>query len=361
MVSLASDLEGSSSPQNDARWQAVVRRDGGAAAGFVYGVRTTGVYCRPGCASRLPRRENVRFFDASASAEQAGFRACKRCRPNAAPPEDAQAAAILQACQAIEQAEEAPALADLARAAGLSPSRFQRAFKQTVGVTPKQYAMEHRRNRVRGRLAEGAPVTAALYDAGYGSSSSFYQESTATLGMTPTAYRDGGQGTQVAFTTVQSHLGWVLVAATGRGVCAIQFGDDPEALKARLQARFPRAELRENDPELAGLAARTLAALRSPGQGLDLPLDIRGTAFQQRVWQALREIPAGSTFTYSQVAAAIGQPTAVRAVARACAANEIAVAIPCHRVKRSDGGLGGYRWGVERKQALLEGESQATG
>ena len=315
MVSLASDLEGSSSPQNDARWQAVVRRDGGAAAGFVYGVRTTGVYCRPGCASRLPRRENVRFFDSGAAAEQAGFRACNRCRPNAAPPADARAAAILQACQVMEQAEEAPALANLARAAGLSPSRFQRVFKQAVGVTPKQYAMEHRRDRVRGRLAQGAPVTAALYDAGYGSSSRFHQESTAALGMTPSAYRNGGQGMRVGFTMVRSHLGWVLLAATGRGVCAIQFGDDPDVLKVCLRARFPGAELRENDPELAGLASRTLASLRSPGLGLDLPLDVRGTAFQQRVWQVLRQIPAGSTSTYSQVAAAIGQPTAVRAVA----------------------------------------------
>ena len=362
MTPLASDPEGSNPSLAEARWQVVVRRDGGqAAGGFVYGVRTTGVYCRPGCASRLPRRENVRFFDSSAAAEQAGFRACKRCRPNAAPPEDARAAAVLQACQAMEQAEEAPALADLARAAGLSPSRFQRAFKQAVGVTPKQYAMEHRRDRVRGRLAEGAPVTAALYDAGYGSGSRFYQESTAAMGMTPSAYRDGGQGIQVGFPTVLWHLGWGLGATTGRGVCAIQFGDDPEALKARLQARFPGAELRENDPGLAGLAARTLDSLRSPGQGLDLPLDIQGTAFQRRVWQALREIPAGSTSTYGQVAAAIGQPTAVRAVARACAANEIALAIPCHRVKRSDGGLGGYRWGVERKQALLEWESEACG
>jgi AraC family transcriptional regulator of adaptative response/methylated-DNA-[protein]-cysteine methyltransferase len=324
-------------------------------------VRTTGVYCRPGCASRLPRRENVRFFDSSSAAEQAGFRACQRCRPNAAAPNDVQAAAILQACQLMEEAEKTPALADLARAAGLSPSRFQRVFKQAVGVTPKQYAMEHRRDRVRGRLAEGAPVTAAIYDAGYGSSSRFYQESTAALGMTPTTYRDGGQGVRVAFTTVRSHLGWVLVAATDRGVCAIQFGDEPEALKERLEARFSGAELRADDPDLAGLAARTLAALRSPRQGLDLPLDIRGTAFQQRVWQALRRIPAGSTSTYGQVAAAIGQPTAIRAVARACAANEIAVAIPCHRVKRSDGGLGGYRWGVERKQALLDRESQAAG
>ena len=324
-------------------------------------MRTTGVYCRPGCASRLPRRENVRFFDSGAAAEMAGFRACKRCRPNAASPDEARAAAMLHACHTIEHAEEPPALADLARDAGLSPSRFQRLFKEAVGVTPKQYAMEHRRDRVRGRLAAGAPVTAALYDAGYGSSSRFYQESTAALGMTPTAYRNGGQGTAVGFTTIQSHLGWVLVAATGRGVCAIAFGDDPEALKARLRARFPGAELRADDPDLAGLAARTLAGLQSPRQGLDLPLDIQGTAFQQRVWQALRQIPAGSTCTYGQVAAAIGQPTAVRAVARACAANEIAVAIPCHRVKRSDGGLGGYRWGVERKQALLDRESQAAG
>jgi AraC family transcriptional regulator of adaptative response/methylated-DNA-[protein]-cysteine methyltransferase len=345
-----------SSPTDEARWEAIVQRSQQANGAFVYGVLTTGVYCRPGCSSRLPKRENVRFFDTSEEAEQAGFRACKRCNPNASE-RQAHADAIVRACKTIEEAEEPPLLKDLAEAAGLSPFHFQRLFKKMVGVTPKQYAMEKRLKRVRAHLQQDSTVTDAVYKAGFASSSRFYHETATALGMKPTDYKQGASGALIRYAVVPSYLGWVLVAATAQGVCAIHFGDSPEMLKEGLRARFPKAELRDNAPGFDAWVAKAITFLESPRLGLDLPLDIQGTAFQRRVWRALQDIPAGATASYADVAARIGQPTAARAVAQACAANPLAVAIPCHRVKRGNGELGGYRWGVERKRALLERES----
>ena len=338
------------------RWEAVRTRNRQADGRFLYGVVTTGVYCRPVCASRLPKRDNVRFFDTHEDAERAGFRPCKRCAPDAPAAQDAQHAAVIRACQLLREAEELPTLAELAHVAGFSPAHFQRVFKKIVGITPKQYAVEQRLQRVRDNLPSSASVTEAIYDAGFASNSRFYANAPTALGMEPSTYRHGGTGTRIRFAVTHAYIGWVLIAATEKGICAIEFADDPAVLPERLRARFSAAELVSNDPGFAAWVAQVLAFLESPGEGLDLPLDIRGTAFQQRVWQALREIPAGSTASYSEIAARLGVPHAARAVARACAANPIAAAIPCHRVVRRDGGAGGYRWGTERKRVLLARE-----
>ena len=345
---------------NQARWEMILQRDRSAGNDFVYGVLTTNIYCRPGCTSRRPKRENVRFFDSSAEAERAGFRPCKRCRPDAPDMEAAHGAAIIQACKAIEESEEPPRLNDLAQAVGLSPFHFHRLFKNAVGVTPKQYALEKRLGRARGNLKQSATITEALYDAGFASSSRFYQQSDAALGMKPSDYKNGGRGLTIRYAIAPCDLGLALVAATDAGICAIALGDSPASLQDDLRRRFPQAELRDNDPGLDAAVKQVLAFIESPGLGLQLPLDIRGTAFQRRVWQALQEIPAGATTSYGEIAARIGQPTAARAVAQACAANPIAVAIPCHRVRRGKGELGGYHWGLERKRALLERESGPT-
>jgi AraC family transcriptional regulator of adaptative response/methylated-DNA-[protein]-cysteine methyltransferase len=344
---------------DDQRWEAVQRRDPAADGAFYYSVLTTGVYCRPNCASRLARRENVRFHATCKEAERAGFRPCKRCRPNEAALAERQASVVAQACRLIEQADEAPSLGTLAAAAGMSRFHFHRVFKAATGVTPKAYADAHRRARVRDELTRSGTVTEAIYGAGFNSSGRFYASSPDALGMTPTEFRAGGNGASIRFAVGECSLGPILVAATDKGVCAIQFGDDPEALVRGLQDRFPKARLIGADKEFERLVAKVVGFVEAPALGLDLPLDVRGTAFQQRVWQALREIPAGSTASYAQVAGRIGQPRAVRAVAQACTSNAIAVAIPCHRVVRDDGTLSGYRWGVERKRALLERESAA--
>ncbi|HEX6016444.1 MAG TPA: bifunctional DNA-binding transcriptional regulator/O6-methylguanine-DNA methyltransferase Ada [Geminicoccaceae bacterium] len=344
---------------DDQRWEAVQRRDPAADGAFYYSVLTTGVYCRPNCASRLARRENVRFHETCKEAERAGFRPCKRCRPNEAALAERQASVVAQACRLIEQADEAPSLGTLAAAAGMSRFHFHRVFKAATGVTPKAYADAHRRARVRDELTRSGTVTEAIYGAGFNSSGRFYASSPDALGMTPTEFRAGGNGASIRFAVGECSLGPILVAATDKGVCAIQFGDDPEALVRGLQDRFPKARLIGADKEFERLVAKVVGFVEAPALGLDLPLDVRGTAFQQRVWQALREIPAGSTASYAQVAGRIGQPRAVRAVAQACTSNAIAVAIPCHRVVRDDGTLSGYRWGVERKRALLERESAA--
>ncbi|HWQ12513.1 MAG TPA: bifunctional DNA-binding transcriptional regulator/O6-methylguanine-DNA methyltransferase Ada [Roseiflexaceae bacterium] len=341
-----------------ARWEAIERRDRGADGAFVYGVRTTGVYCRPWCPSRRPRRDNVLLFDTCAGAERAGFRPCKRCDPAAQNRRDPHADAIVRACKRIEEAETAPSLRELAEEAGLSQYHFQRLFKAAVGLTPKQYALAHRQRRLRERLRQDATVTEALYNAGFESSGRFYAEGSGLLGMTPSEYRRGAPGQVIRAAVAPCYLGWALVAATGRGVCAIEFGDEPEALRERLRARFPGAELREGDPEFAAWFAQVLAFIEAPRGALDVPLDIQGTVFQRRVWEALRALPPGATASYGQIAGRIGQPAATRAVAQACAANPLAVAIPCHRVLRGDGELGGYRWGVERKRALLARESE---
>jgi AraC family transcriptional regulator of adaptative response/methylated-DNA-[protein]-cysteine methyltransferase len=324
-------------------------------------VSTTGVYCRPSCAARPARPENVRFHDSPADAERAGFRACKRCRPDLAAAPARHAGLVAQLCRRIEASLEAsgkaPGLQALARSAGLSASHLHRLFKSATGLTPAQYAAARRGQRVRSALGRGAAVTDAIYASGFGSNGRFYEKSNALLGMTPTQYRAGGASAVMRFAVGQCSLGSILVAASDKGICAIFLGDDPDALVRELQDRFPKAQLLGGDPEFETQVARVVGLVEAPALGLDLPLDVRGTAFQQRVWQALRRIPSGRTVSYSELARRIGAPAAVRAVAGACAANPIAVAIPCHRVVRNDGALSGYRWGVERKRALLEREA----
>jgi len=344
---------------NDACWSAVERRDRAADGTFVYSVRTTGVYCRPSCAARLPRRDNVAFHQTCTDAERAGFRPCKRCRPNASTLAEVHAGAVARACRLIEEAEEAPSLEALARAAGMSRFYFHRVFKAVTGVTPKAYAAGHRGKRVREELSSGESVTEAIYGAGFNSNGRFYAAAPGLLGMTPTQFRRGGSGNVIRFAVGECSLGAILVAATTKGVCAIEFGNDPEMLVRALQDRFPRAQLLGGDKAFERLVAEVVGFVEAPGRGLDLPLDIRGTAFQQRVWKAIRDIPAGSTASYRDLAKRIGAPKAVRAVAQACGANAIAVAIPCHRVVRTDGSTSGYRWGVERKRALLDREKAA--
>lgn len=341
----------------DPRWKAVLVREASADGRFVYSVRTTGVYCRPSCPSRRARPENVAFHLSCEAAEAAGFRPCKRCRPDEAGPSADRAATVARACRMIEEAEQAPRLKSLAEACGLSAYHFHRLFKAATGLTPKAYATAVRAKRMREELSGGEiSVTSAIYGAGFNSNGRFYETSNATLGMRPTEFRDGGPGTEIRFAVAECSLGSLLVAQSRKGVCAILIGDDPDALARELQDRFPKAELIGGDRTFEQVVATVVGFVENPGLGLDLPLDIRGTAFQQRVWRALRDLPAGETASYAEVAAAIGAPNAVRAVAQACGANAIAVAIPCHRVVRTDGALSGYRWGVERKRALIERE-----
>ena len=344
--------------ERDPRWRAVAARDRAADGKFVYGVRTTGIYCRPSCPSRRPKRENVGFFPTCKAAERAGFRPCMRCKPDEAGREEMHAAVVAAACRAIEAEDGSPALERLARGAEMSPFHFHRLFKSITGVTPGAYAAAHRARRVRRQLAEGkGTVTEAIYDAGFNSNSRFYEASGGLLGMTPTAFRAGGADVDIKFAVGKCSLGSILVARSERGVCAIALGDDPERLVRDLQDRFPQANLVGGDAQFEQLVARVVAFVEAPAAGIDLPLDLRGTAFQQRVWQALRRIPPGKTASYADIAKRIGAPRSVRAVAQACAANAIAVAIPCHRVVRRDGALSGYRWGIERKRALLAKES----
>jgi AraC family transcriptional regulator of adaptative response/methylated-DNA-[protein]-cysteine methyltransferase len=338
------------------RWAAVMHRDARADGRFFYGVTSTGVVCRPSCGARLPRRDNVRFFEDLDQAVAAGFRPCRRCRPDLPPLAERQAGLIADVCRMVDEADEPPSLAALAAAVGLSRFHFQRLFKTVTGVTPKAYLSAHRHDRVRRELKVAATVTEAIYDAGYNSNGRFYAVSSAILGMRPTDYRDGGRGQTVRFAVGDCSLGAILVAASERGVCAILLGDDPDALIVDLERRFPEARLVGADPGFEDWVAQVVGLVEQPGQGLALPLDIRGTAFQQRVWQALRAIAPGTTASYAEIARVIGHPAAARAVAQACAANPLAVAIPCHRVVRRDGGLSGYRWGIERKRALLARE-----
>jgi len=343
---------------SDPRWAAVVKRDRAADGGFFYSVRTTGVYCRPSCGARTPKPENVAFHRTAADAQRAGFRPCKRCKPDVPAAAHAQAAKVAELCRFIERAEQPPTLAALAARAGLSAYHLHRVFKAVTGVTPRAYAAAHRARRLRDALGRSDTVTAAIYDAGYNAQSRFYEESGRVLGMTPTAYRAGGADTDIRFAVGASSLGAILVARSDRGVCAILLGDDPDRLARDLQDRFPRARLIGGDAEFERWVAQVVGLVEAPGTGLGLPLDVRGTAFQQRVWQALRRIPAGKTATYAQIARRIGAPQSVRAVGQAVGANPLAIAIPCHRVVRTDGALAGYRWGVERKRALLEREAK---
>lgn len=342
---------------DEERWAAVMRRDRAADGIFFFSVRTTGVYCRPSCPSRRAKRENVRFHATCADAEQAGFRPCKRCRPNELSLAEQRAAVIAAACRAIEASDEIPGIDNLAATAGMSPFHFHRVFKTVTGVTPKAYADAHRRKSVRKRLWQSATITEAIHDAGFSSSGRFYTASNELLGMTPTNYRAGGRDESIRFAVGECWLGSIIVAATDIGICAISFGDDPEDLVHDLQDRFANAKLIGGDRDFEQWVAEVVGFVAAPTHRLDLPLDIRGTAFQQQVWQALRTIPYGTTVSYGEMAVRIGRPRATRAVAQACASNNIAVAIPCHRVVRADGGPSGYRWGVERKKKLLDREA----
>lgn len=344
---------------DDVKWAAVVARDKAFDDQFTYSVKTTGVYCRPSCPARLAKRSNVAFHATCAAAEAAGFRPCKRCKPDQPPLDERYAVKVAKACRLIETSEEAPQLDELAEAAGLSASHFHRIFKSIVGVTPKAYAVAHRHKRVREKLARSTTVTEAIHEAGFNSNGRFYATSAQVLGMTPTAYRAGGTNAAIRFAIGDCSLGSILVASSDKGVCAILLGDDAGALLRDLQDRFPNAHLIGGDRKFEQLAGKVIGFVESPGERFELPLDVRGTAFQHRVWKALRDTPAGSTASYTDIAKRIGDPKAVRAVAGACAANPIAVAIPCHRVVRNDGALSGYRWGIERKRTLLEREAKS--
>lgn len=351
---------GISGPTDEDRyWEALVRRGKAAESQFVYAVKSTGIFCRPGCPSRLPKRENVAFFPNWQAAETEEFRACKRCNPKGASISEKIATAVSEACRLIETSEELPKLDDLSTAVGISSFHFHRRFKAIIGLTPNAYAAAHRAKTVRAALTDPqSTVTQAIYEAGYNSGSRFYEKSTETLGMTPTAYRNGGVGAEIRFAIAECSLGSILVACSEKGVCAILLGDDPDVLARDFQDRFPKALLVGGDAEFERLVSQVVGFVEAPGIGLNLPLDIRGTAFQERVWRALREIPAGQTVSYADIAERAGEPKAVRAVAQACGANKIAIAIPCHRVVRTDGSLSGYHWGVERKRALLEKEAE---
>ena len=341
------------------RWAAVTARDKAFDGQFYFSVATTGVYCRPSCPARRPNAKNVRFHATCAEAEAAGFRPCKRCKPDAPGLSERYAAKVAHACRLIETAAQEPKLGALAEAVGMSPYHFHRIFKALTGVTPKAYAAARRQQRVRDTLQRSKTVTAAIHEAGFNSSSRFYASATQALGMTPRSFRSGGAAAQLRFAIGGCSLGSVLVAASAKGIAAILIGDDPAALVRDLQDRFPRAELIGGDKAFARLVAKVIAFVEAPATSLDLPLDVRGTAFQHRVWAALKDIPPGSTATYAEIARRIGRPKAARAVAGACAANPLAVAIPCHRVVRDDGQLSGYRWGVARKRALLDKEAKS--
>lgn len=344
--------------QEAAMWQAVLDRDRHFDGEFVFAVRTTGVYCRPSCPARRPRRENVRFFGGPEQAEAAGYRPCQRCHPGRAAPPEPHLALVQAVCRTLdEQTDRPPTLEELGRQFGVSPYHLQRTFKRIVGVTPKQYASAQRTDRLKRHLKEKTTVTEAIYEAGYPSSSSAYGAAAAHLGMTPAAYRSGGPATTVTYSIVPCPLGYLLVAATANGLCAVRLGDSAEELAAALASEFPAASVQPDGGHLEPWLASLQDYLAGAQPHLDLPLDVRATAFQRRVWQALQAIPYGSTRSYSEVAQAIGQPAAARAVARACATNPVALVVPCHRVVREDGGLGGYRWGLERKEALLAQEA----
>ncbi len=336
----------------DECWQKSLAKDTRYDGEFVVAVYTTGIYCRPSCPARQPRRENVTFFADCEAAEQAGFRACKRCEPNK---QRFEVEVVERVCRyLVERLEDAPTLADIGLHVGLSPYHLQRVFKRVMGISPRQYAESRRMEQFKQRLKDGRSVTDAVYDAGYGSSSRVYEHP--KLGMTPSAYRRGGHGMSIGFSIVDSTLGRLLVAATERGVCAISLGDDDETLIAALHDEYPAAEIWQNDVGFDEWVTTLVRHLEGQQPTLDLPLDIQATAFQWRVWEALRAIPYGETRSYREVAASIGQPTAARAVARACATNPAPLVIPCHRVVREDGGLGGYRWGIARKEKLLKQE-----
>ena len=343
----------------DRRWASLVNRDRNADGTFFYSVTSTGVYCRPSCGARTPRPENVQFHTTPEEAETAGFRACKRCKPKELNHASEAAARVAKVCRVIESSASTPSLQALAELAGMSRFHFHRTFKSITGITPAQYASAHRMARMRESLERSKTVTDAIYDAGFNSSSRFYEGTNRALGMTPTEFRTGGRNAEIYFAIGECSMGSILAAQTERGVCAILIGDDAEQLVRDLQDRFPNAKLVGDASEYQDLVAKVVGLVENPKSGLELPLDIRGTAFQKRVWKALQQIPPGTTASYSEIAKKIGMPKALRAVAHACGSNSVAIAIPCHRVIRNDGSLARYRWGVERKRALLEREACA--
>jgi AraC family transcriptional regulator of adaptative response/methylated-DNA-[protein]-cysteine methyltransferase len=349
-------LSESLNPGETSNWKAVTLRDRAADGRFVYGVRSTGIYCRPSCPSRRPRRAVVEFFDSPTDAERAGFRACRRCHPHRAAQPDPWVDKIRRACVYLGNVDGHLSLAALAERLGGSPYHLQRNFKRIVGVTPREYAEACRLGKIKRSLRQGAPVTDALLDAGFGSSSRFCERAAAKLGMHPASYRRGANGLTIRYALVESPRGRLLVAATDRGVCAVAMGKSDRELEAALAEEYPAATLTRDADGLARWTARVLEHLAGRRPRLDLPLDVQATAFQWQVWNALASIPYGETRTYADVAASIGRPRAVRAVGRACASNPVALAIPCHRVVPAGGGIGGYRWGKTRKQALLSNE-----
>ena len=346
---------------NDVFWQAVLSRDARFDGRIFFGVRSTGIYCRPSCPARRPRREQVVFFRIPEAAESAGFRSCRRCHPRIAATADPQIEMVRHACRYIEDhIDMPPTLEALGAHTGVSPYHLQRVFKRVAGITPHQYAEACRLSKFKTRVKKGDSVTGAMYDAGYGSSSRLYERAPSQLGMTPADYRRGGKGTRISYTMVGCSLGRLLVAATAKGVCAVRLGDSDAALEADLLSEYPAADVRRDDEGLSTWVEQLLNHIEGARPHLDLPLDVQATAFQWSVWDKLREIPYGDTRSYSEIARAIGRPSATRAVARAIATNPVALVVPCHRVIREDRSLGGYRWGVERKQALLEKESSAS-
>ena len=338
------------------RWAAVQRRDRDADGLFWYSVKSTGVYCRPSCGARAALRANVGFHPSCEAAEEAGFRPCLRCKPDQPPLAERHALVVARACALIDASDDEPDLDSLAAACGMSRFHFHRIFKAHTGITPKAYAAAQRAARIGAALAAAPSVTDAIYAAGYNSSARFYAGAEGRLGMSPKKYRAGGNGAVIRFAIGACSLGAILVAATDKGICAILMGDDPDQLARDLQDRFPAAELRGADAGFEDTVAKVVGLVEAPALGLDLPLDVRGTVFQQRVWEALRQVPSGQTVSYSELAARLGLAAGARAIAGACAANPVAVAIPCHRVVRNDGAISGYRWGVERKRSLLERE-----
>ncbi|MBV9563946.1 MAG: bifunctional DNA-binding transcriptional regulator/O6-methylguanine-DNA methyltransferase Ada, partial [Bradyrhizobium sp.] len=349
-------MQESPSVAADPRWARVLARDKTADGQFWYSVSTTGVYCRPSCPSRTANPKNVQLHDSLGSAKATGFRPCRRCKPHGPLTGTENAKLIAKACRVIERSEEKRSLEELAHAVGLSASYFHRLFKAATGLTPKAYAAAYRAKKVREGLVSGSSVTEAIYDAGFNSSGRFYEKSMGMLGMTPSRYRAGGLDEEIRFAVGQTCLGAIVVASSRKGVAAILLGDDADELVRDLQDRFPKARLIGADRDYEAMMAHVVGLVEAPELGRDLPLDVRGTAFQQRVWQALQEIPVGATCSYAEIAQRIGAPKAIRAVAGACAANNLAVAIPCHRVVRNDKAISGYAWGVERKRTLLERE-----
>ncbi len=360
-------------PRDEVYWRAVQSRDRGADGAFVYAVRSTGIYCRPSCPSRKPRREQVVFFPLPEVAEQQGFRACRRCRPHAARLHDPSAEAVARICRQIDSQIRTESddddnsrltLAALGAGVGMGPHQLERAFRRVMGITPRQYADAQRMRRLKSSLKKGDDVTTALYDAGYSSSSRLYERSPSQLGMTPATYRQGGAGMQIHYAIVASPLGRLLVAATERGISALYLGEKDAPLESALRQEYPRAEIDSDSAgskNLAGWLSKILAHLRGKEPHLDLPTDVQATAFRRHVWEELKRIPYGATRTYSEIARAIGHPSAIRAVARACATNPVSIVVPCHRVVRADGNLAGYRWGLDRKRTLLEHEAAGAG